>query len=207
MDKKNNIESSDNPAENIQQDFKLEDFMLLKQERDELEMKNRELQDANKELVNLSQRLKADYENMQKRNIKEREEYKKYSAVELISESLYFLDNFDRALGTEIKPENTEEFVSGFRMMREQFFNTLGKFGVSQVKSLHQEFNPDIHEAMMFEEDKKYSCTLVIDEFEKGYLLYDRIIRPARVKVGRPPAEKTENDKNVLDIDKPEKSE
>lgn len=200
IDKSFNIASDNNKSN---KDFKIEDIMLIKQERDEFECKNNEikkmleeLEKKNNEYVDLIKRQQAEFENYKKRMIKEKEHYLKYASIPLISDFLNFIDNFDHALKVDsVDAGQMQSFIDGFKMMRSQFFSILQKYDVQEIETVKKEFDPNIHEAIMIEENKKFKDNIILEELQKGYLLRDKVIRSAKVKVGKSTITKNENNK------------
>lgn len=129
--------------------------------------------------------LKADFENYKKRMIKERSDVMKYGSESLIVALLDLLDNFERAMSIEIKPENMQSFADGVKMISGEFKNVLNRFGVNEIKALGENFDPVHHEAMGTEPTNKYKPGHVSKVFTKPYKLHDRLIRPGKVVVAQ----------------------
>lgn len=137
--------------------------------------------------------LKADFENYKKRMIKERSDVMKYGSENLIVSLLDLLDNFERAMSMEIKPENMQSFADGIKMISTEFKNVLGRFGVTEVKALGENFDPSHHEAMGTEPTAEYKPGSISKVFTKPYRLHDRLIRPGKVIIAQEP-KKSEGD-------------
>jgi molecular chaperone GrpE len=131
--------------------------------------------------------MQADFENYKKRVLKERSDLMKYGSEGLIRALLDLLDNFERAMSMEIKPENMKSFAEGVSMISTEFKNVLNRFGVSEVKALGQNFDPNIHEAMGTEPTPDYKAGTVSKVFTKPYKLHDRVVRPGRVIIAEEP--------------------
>jgi molecular chaperone GrpE len=131
--------------------------------------------------------LKADFENYKKRMIKERSDVLKYGSENLVVALLDLLDNFERAMSIEIKPENIQSFAEGVKMISGEFKNILNRFGVSEIKALGENFDPSHHEAMGTEPTNEYKPGYVSKVFTKPYKLHDRLIRPGKVVVAQKP--------------------
>lgn len=125
-------------------------------------------------------RLAAEYENYRKRSVKERENLYNDIRSETIAKILPVYDNLSRALGQECADE---AFYKGVEMTMAQLKEILQKFGVTEIPAVGAPFNPDIHNAVMHVEDAAYGPSTVTDEFEKGFMLGDKVIRCSMVKV------------------------
>jgi molecular chaperone GrpE len=134
-----------------------------------------------KELTETVQRLQADFENYKKRTEKEKQEFVKYACQNIVLDLLPILDNFELALQ---HTKNQEEFVKGIELVYANFIDVLEKKGLKQINSINKEFNPVIHEALMQEKSKESPGT-IIEEFQKGYMINDKVIRPTKVKVAK----------------------
>ncbi|PKL79559.1 MAG: nucleotide exchange factor GrpE [Candidatus Melainabacteria bacterium HGW-Melainabacteria-1] len=130
-------------------------------------------------------RIAADFENYKRRQEREREELSKFAGQQLITGLLPVLDNFERALQTEPNPEDVSNFTEGIRMIHRQFLDVLTKTGVSPIEAMGQPFNPEFHEAIMSEANDEVPDETVIGEFQRGYVMHGRLLRPAVVKVSK----------------------
>ncbi|MBU2634568.1 MAG: nucleotide exchange factor GrpE [Nanoarchaeota archaeon] len=128
------------------------------------------------EYLNDLKRLKAEFENYQKRTEKEKIEFCKYASESLILKLLNTLDDFERAL--ENSPN--DDFAKGVNLILTNFKKILEQEGVKLIKETH--FNPYKHEALAHEEGEENK---ILEEFQKGYTLHDKTIRPSKVKVGK----------------------
>lgn len=128
-------------------------------------------------------RLQADYENLRRRSRQEREDLLKYGSEQLILALLPVLDNFERALNSS--GDGGEKFVSGVQMIHRQFIEVLTSEGVTPVAAVGEQFDPNLHEAVMQVEDTGSPENTVVEELRQGYYLKGKIIRPAMVKVAR----------------------
>jgi molecular chaperone GrpE len=95
------------------------------------------------------------------------------------------LDIFDRALGSEIKPENINGFVDGIRLTAEELRSVLSRFGVSGHDPVGERFDPLMHEALSSEETDRCPPGHITQVFRRSYRLHDRVIRPAQVVVAK----------------------
>lgn len=140
----------------------------------------------------------AELENTRKRMQKERQEMTKFAVENVISDFLSPLDNFEKALGfTNQMSDETRNWAMGFKMILTQLQDILTEHGIHSFESVGKEFNPHLHEAVSVEETEEYKDGYILEEFAKGYKSSDRTIRPARVKVAKPP--KKESDETSLE--------
>ncbi|WP_418790699.1 nucleotide exchange factor GrpE [Phosphitispora sp. TUW77] len=135
------------------------------------------------EYLQLLQRVQADFDNFRRRTLQERQEAAKYCSQRLVTVLLPVIDNFERALKAE--GEDLQVFRNGIEMIYRQLRDVLEKEGVKQMEAVGSQFDPNLHEAVMQEQSDQYDDNVVTEEFQKGYLLADRVIRPAMVKVAK----------------------
>ncbi|MEC0234747.1 nucleotide exchange factor GrpE [Paenibacillus kribbensis] len=128
-------------------------------------------------------RAQADFDNFRRRTLKEKEELAKYASMKLVTELVPVLDNFERALATAQQGAETESFAKGVEMIFRQFEGVLQAEGVTAMNSVGQPFNPDFHQAIMQVESEEHEEGIVVEEVQKGYMLKDKVLRPAMVKV------------------------
>lgn len=148
-----------------------QELEALTAERDDL--KNRVLRSA------------ADLENFRKRKEREKDELRKYGSDRLVLEILPAVDNLERALEHADKSEDSSTIADGVRMVLRQLISGLEKHGVKGYSSLHERFDPQRHEAIQQIETPEFETGTVMQEFQKGYFLHDRLIRPALVVVAK----------------------
>jgi|GEM_PF-525439 len=130
-------------------------------------------------------RLAADFDNYKKRVRKDRETLLTYGNEAIIKDILPIVDSLERALDHASNAGDFESFVEGLKMILEKLKSTLAKHGVEAVEALGSEFDPNFHEAMMRVDSEKSRDNLVVEEFEKGYLLKGRLLRPSKVAVAK----------------------
>lgn len=130
------------------------------------------------------QRVSADFANYQKRVQREMEESRKHGTGPVILELLQILDDLERAVAAA-EGKMAEDFLNGFRMIADRFSEVLAKHGVTPVEAVGRPFDPNLHDALMEVEDPQRPDLTVVEEFQRGYKLHDRLLRPARVKVAR----------------------
>ena len=134
------------------------------------------------------QRTAADFANYRRRVDEEREGLSQFSNAMLISKLLAVVDDFDRAL--ENVPADTHEgWVDGVRLVERKLRNLLEAEGVTEIEALGQPFDPNLHEAVVYEETADHPDNQVIGELQRGYRLRDRVLRPSLVRVANNPKE------------------
>lgn len=157
---------------------------LVDSEVENSDQEIRTLKEENEQLKERTLRLQAEFENYKRRTDKEKSAAHKYKVQELAIELLPIIDNFERALQTEITEEN-KGFFDGINMVYEQLQKALQSQGIEPIESINKEFDPNLHHAVMQIEDGEFASNTVIEELQKGYMLKDRVIRPAMVKVNK----------------------
>jgi molecular chaperone GrpE len=130
-------------------------------------------------------RLAADMENLKKRQERERADLLLFANENLIKELLPVVDNLERALEHGRQSEAPEALLEGIDLVYQGFLKTLGRFGVTPLESVGRQFDPAFHNAVMQEEAPEVPDCSVIKELQKGYLLNQRLLRPAMVVVAR----------------------
>lgn len=122
----------------------------------------------------------AEFDNFKKRMAKEKESMYITIVADFISEILPIMDNFEKA----IEAETTDtSFKDGMEMIYDQLQDMLKKTGLEEIDALSKDFDPNLHEAVMHVEDENYAEKQVVEVFRKGYILGDKVIRHAMVKV------------------------
>jgi molecular chaperone GrpE len=168
-----------------------------KEERDieELKKKLEEKAKESKENYDRLLRMAADFENYKKRAAREKEDWTKFANEDLIKGVLPFIDNLERAVNHAQKVNDVGVLIEGVRLTLQQLLQSLNKFGLSSFESVGKPFDPAVHEAMLVVETDQYEPNQVIEEFQKGYLLNDRLLRPATVSVSKPPEKEAQTSK------------
>ena len=157
-------------------------------EKDELTIANEkiaELEAKLEESENRYLRQHADFENYKRRLRTEQETTVKYRAQSLVSDLLPALDNFERALKVEATDDKTKSILQGMEMVYRGLLDALQKEGVEVIEAEGKPFDPNLHQAVMQVEDADHEPGVVLEEFQKGYKLKDRVIRPTMVKVNQ----------------------
>jgi molecular chaperone GrpE len=128
-------------------------------------------------------RVQADFDNFRRRTQKEKEELGKYASSKLITELLPVIDNFERALQASGDNPEFESFSKGVNMIFRQLESVLASEGLTAMNSIGEPFNPEYHQAIMQVESDEFEEGIVVEEVQKGYMLKDKVLRPAMVKV------------------------
>ncbi len=132
--------------------------------------------------------MAADFDNYKKRVLKEKEEFLKFSQTALLKELLIVVDNLERAMTSMPKDDLDQGFLGlkqGVELTLRQFHSLLEKNGVTKMKVLGEMFDPRFHQVMFQEETTQYPDQTVLEELQSGYMLQDRVLRPAMVKVAK----------------------
>ena len=135
-------------------------------------------------------RLQADFDNYKKRLEKERIEFIKFANEEIIAEILQILEDFERAVEAGKTKHDFDVLYKGIEMIHKDFKGFLKEKGLKEIEAKGKLFNPSEHEAMMQEETNDHPEDHIIEEFQKGYTLNGRVIRPSKVKVAKKPEKK-----------------
>ncbi len=136
-------------------------------------------------------RVQADFENVRKRLEREKQDFLKFANEGIILELLNILDDLERAAGlAETKHEDLPAFLKGVEMIMAHLYEMLKENGVKPIDSKGKIFDPNYHEALMQVEDNNFPEHTIVEELQKGYLLNDRVIRTAKVKVSKKQEEK-----------------
>lgn len=128
-------------------------------------------------------RVQAEYDNFRKRTQREKEASLKYKSQDVIEEILPVMDNFERALQVEAHDEASKNIIQGIEMIYRQLHTVLENQGVTEIKTVGEAFDPNLHQAIAQVDEEGFESGQVTETLQKGYQLKDRVIRPAMVKV------------------------
>lgn len=148
-----------------------EEYEVLQEERDKLQ----------DQLL----RLQAEYDNFRKRTTKEKQADLKYKSQAIVTELLPVIDNFERGLQVDIEGEAAKGIVEGMEMIYRQLKKVLEDEGVKEIPTNGEQFDPNVHQAVMQVEEDGYESNEIVETLQKGYQLKDKVIRPAMVKVNQ----------------------
>ena len=128
-------------------------------------------------------RLRADYDNLTRRNRLDREAAEKYRAQSLLTDLMPVLDNLDRALSAEAGVEEPSSLFKGVEMVYRQLQDATTREGLEVIPAEGEVFDPNFHQAVMQEQDSEKEVGTVLRELQKGYKLKERVLRPSMVSV------------------------
>ncbi|WP_248926758.1 nucleotide exchange factor GrpE [Paenibacillus hamazuiensis] len=128
-------------------------------------------------------RAQADFDNFRRRTREEKEQFAKYASLKLIEQLLPVVDNFERAMSTSKETKDFDALVKGLDMTFRQLEQVLAQEGLQPMNAVGQPFNPEFHQAIMQVESEEHEEGIVVEEVQKGYMLKDKVVRPAMVKV------------------------
>ena len=135
------------------------------------------------ELTDRVTRQMAEFDNFRKRSEKEKSQMYEIGAKDIIEKILPVVDNFERGLGSVPEEEKNAPFVEGMEKIYKQLMTTLESVGVKPIEAVGQEFNPDFHNAVMHVEDEGLGENIIAEEFQKGYMYRESVVRHSMVKV------------------------
>lgn len=135
------------------------------------------------ELTDRLTRQMAEFDNFRKRSEKEKSQMYEIGAKDIIEKILPVVDNFERGLGSVPEEEKNAPFVEGMEKIYKQLMTTLESVGVKPIEAVGQEFNPDFHNAVMHVEDDELGENIIAEEFQKGYMYRESVVRHSMVKV------------------------
>lgn len=156
-----------------------------KNELQELRQQIDELQQEKDELFAKLQRVSADYDNLQKRTSKQIADTIGYEKEKIIKTLLPVLDNFEHSLQNAHQAENVDVLLKGIQIIYDQMLDILKSHNVEQINAIGELFDPALHEAMMQKTEPEQQENIVLEEFQKGYKLNGRVIRPSKVIVNK----------------------
>lgn len=145
----------------------------------EIEQLRKQVEEGNQRLL----RAQADFDNFRRRTLKEKEELAQYASMKLIGELLPVTDNMERALAASKANQDFESLAKGVDMIFRQFSQVLENEGLKAMDAVGQPFNPEFHQAIMQVESEEHEEGIVVEEVQKGYMLKEKVLRPAMVKV------------------------
>lgn len=135
------------------------------------------------ELTDRVKRQMAEFDNFRKRTEKEKASMYQIGAREVIEKILPVVDNFERGLATIPEEDAGNPYAEGMEKIYKQLMTVLDDLGVKAIEAVGQEFNPDFHNAVMHVEDEEAGENVIVEEFQKGYLYKEQVVRHSMVKV------------------------
>lgn len=155
----------------------------LKEMETRLESVEQEAKEAHDRFL----RVSAEFENYKKRSAREMDEFRKFANESLIREMLTVVDNLERALNSSNNDNQANSHIAeGVDMTLKEILKVFEKFNVKPIEALGKPFDPNFHQAAMREETNERPENTVLNELEKGYMIHDRLLRPAMVVVSMP---------------------
>lgn len=161
-----------------------EEEAVVEEKQEETVSETEKLEAQLKEQTDKYLRLMAEYDNYQKRTQKEKAARYADAVVDTVLKLLPIGDNLERALNTEVTSEDAVKFKEGIEMVMKQFNDCLEKLEVKPIPALGEQFDPNIHNAVMHIEDESVDDNTIVEDLQKGYIYKDeRVVRHSMVKV------------------------
>jgi molecular chaperone GrpE len=180
-DEKNSQSSEQEPQQDEQPQASSETADKLQQVQQELDGVRKEKDETFARL----QRVYADFSNFQKRVPKQVSDAAAYERERLLKSLLPLVDNFERTLKAEGSTQNVEALLKGVEIIRDQMLGVLKTHGVEPIQAVGERFDPERHEAMLRKSEPDQPDDVVLEEYQQGFKLDDRILRPSRVAVNK----------------------
>jgi len=186
------IKKSKNPSEEVNEKEtnaaceETKDTEEVKDDAQEAQSEEIAVDENQKKLDELNDkylRLLAEYDNFKKRTVREKESIYVDSVGETVTALLPVIDNLERGLDGLSEEEKENPFVKGIEAVYKQMMTSMAEIGVTPIEALGQEFDPNFHNAVMHDEDDSEESNKVIEEFQKGYMYKDSVVRHSMVKV------------------------
>ena len=187
---KNQEETEAQGKEEAHEEHKQDEHKKKKKKDDGVEELKNLLEEKEENIKTLQEKilyLQADFENFKRLKTKERVETLKYGNEVLIKEFIPVVDNLEMALNHASSTEDYKSILEGVKLTLSEFLKVLEKAGVTRIDAIGKKFDPNLHEAFYQEERDDIEPDIVISEFQKGYLLKERLIRPSRVVLSKKP--------------------
>ena len=150
-----------------------------KDKKEKKDKKDVKIDELNERLV----RLMAEYDNYRKRTDREKSSMYEMGVKSIVEKILPVIDNFERGFDCVEESDKDNPFIQGMHKIYEQFTGTLGEIGITAIEAVGKEFDPNIHNAVMHEDNDELEENVVVEEFQKGYKYRDSVIRHSMVKV------------------------
>ena len=179
MENKDMEMQEENPGtEPVDLEIEVDEITALKSELEKSQQESQKNYD-------LYLRSLAELENFKKRAARDKEEYSKFAVLPLIQKLLPVIDDLERALAQFDNSKDLEGLSKGVEMITRSLQETIKNEGVEPIEALGQAFDPQYHQPLIVEESDEHSENTVIEEFQTGYILHGRVIRPSLVKVSK----------------------
>ena len=172
-------DAAEEAAEEVATADTTEEVVEDAQDTEKKDKKDLQIEELNDRLV----RNMAEFDNFRKRSEKEKSQMFEIGAKSIVEKILPVIDNFERGLSAVSEEEKSTGFAQGVEMIYKQLLTELGEAGVTPIEAVGKEFNPDFHNAVMHIEDENLGENIVAEEFQKGYMYKDSVVRHSMVKV------------------------
>ena len=187
------IEDKIDQKEDANKEEKVETVDPLKEMEDKVESIKQEAKENHDRLL----RVSAEFENYQKRAAREMNDFRKFANESFVKAMLPVVDNLDRAIESSSNDKHADSsMLEGVNMTLKEILKVFEQFGVKPFESVGKTFDPSLHQAVMQEETETHPENSVVKELQKGYMMYDRLLRPAMVVVSKTKTT-PENQKNT----------
>ena len=178
---------TDPSPEEVTEDTNAEEIADAAPEDDEQDLEKK-LEQAEEEARTAHDRLlrvSAEFDNYKKRTRREIDDFRKYANEALIKELLGVVDNLERAVESSKEASEHNQLLEGVDLTLKEILKIFEKFNVKPIEALEKEFDPAVHQAVLQEASEHHAENTVIREFQKGYTIHDRLLRPAMVVVSK----------------------
>lgn len=182
------------PLDKICQIISADDEKMLAKIQKEIESLRKVVNERD-EYLKLLQRVQADFTNYQKRIKNEKECWDKYQDESILRELIPALENLDRPLKIKCQTDEAKCILDGVELTRREIARILEKRGIKQIKSKGEKFDPSMHEAVGMIESADHPEGTILEELRTGYMLHDRVIRAAQVRISTKPHQATQQNK------------
>ena len=172
-------EDSEETAEDAENTEEVSGFMKKFGRKNKKDKKDEKIE----ELTDRLTRQMAEFDNFRKRTEKEKSQMYEIGAKDIIEKILPVVDNFERGIAAVPEDEKSNPFAEGMEKIYKQLMTTLEEVGVKPIEAVGKEFDPDFHNAVMHVEDEEFGENIITEEFQKGYLYRDSVVRHSMVKV------------------------
>lgn len=150
-----------------------------KDKKEKKDKKDVKIDELNERLV----RIMAEYDNYRKRTDREKSSMYEMGVKSVVEKIIPVIDNFERGFDCVEEGDKDNPFIQGMQKIYEQFTSTLGEIGITAIEAVGKEFDPNIHNAVMHVDDESVGANIVVEEFQKGYMYRDTVVRYSMVKV------------------------
>ena len=177
----NNDETTETSQDNLQEDDSQEIAEDVDPKDEEIQQLKKDVQENEEKYL----RLYAEFENYKRRIQKENQTMKAYKAQDVLNDILPTIDNIERALQIDGEDEQFKSLKKGVEMVHESLLNALKNNGLEKIETEGQQFDPNVHQAVVQDDNPDFKSGEVTQELQKGYKLKDRVLRPSMVKVNQ----------------------